>query len=228
MRPGEGSTGNGLRPGILFDVDGTLVDTNYLHTLAWSRALRDADEWAPMNAIHRLVGMGGDQLIPRLLGHDSPAALDARRPRYRELLPEARAFPRATDLLQEVHGRGLAVVLATSSPSDELEVLVALLDADDSIDATTSADDVEASKPAPDVLLCALASAGVDPGRALVVGDSVWDVEAAIAAGLGCLTVETGGFSREELGDAGAIGVFRDVAELLEGVKGGLLGWLAA
>jgi HAD superfamily hydrolase (TIGR01509 family) len=218
---------DGLRPGMLFDVDGTLVDTNYLHTLAWSRALRDAGEWAPMNAIHRLVGMGGDQLVPRLLGHDSAAAREARGPRYRELLSEARAFPGAAGLLHAVHERGLVVVLATSSPRDELETLIRLLGADDSIDTTTSADDVVASKPAPDVFRGALAAGGIDPRRALAVGDSVWDVQAASAAGIGCLAVETGGFSRDELDDAGAIAVFRDVGELLEYVESESLGWLS-
>src|SRR5689334_4308817 len=91
------------RPGVLFDVDGTLVDTNYLHALAWSRALRDAGEWAPMNAIHRLVGMGGDQLVPRLLGHDSPGAVTARPRRYRELAGDICAFPQAAELVRQVH-----------------------------------------------------------------------------------------------------------------------------
>src|SRR6201986_919611 len=108
-----------LRPGVLFDVDGPLLDTNYLHSLAWSRAFRDAGEWAPMNAIHRLVGMGGDQLVPRLLGHDSPAAVAARAQRSRELSGDIRPFPRAAELLGRDHDGGLVVVLATSSPRDE-------------------------------------------------------------------------------------------------------------
>ena len=89
-----------LRPGVLFDMDGTLMDTNYLHSLAWSRAFRDAGEWAPMNAIHRLIGMGGDQLVPELLGHDSPAATAARPHRYSELMGDIRAFPGSRELLQ--------------------------------------------------------------------------------------------------------------------------------
>src|SRR5579859_7722225 len=109
------------RAGVLFDVDGTLIDTNYLHTLAWARAFHDTGEWAPMNAIHRLVGMGGDQLVPRVLGHDCPAASEARAGRYRELQPEAKPFPGASDLLRRAHEQGLVVVLATSSPKDELE-----------------------------------------------------------------------------------------------------------
>src|ERR1700733_11728085 len=107
-----------LRAGVLFDVDGTLLDTNYLHTLAWSRALRDAGEWAPMNAIHRLIGMGGDQLVPELIGHDSPDAIAARPQRYKELMSDVRAFPNARELLHQIHDLGPAVVLATSAPDD--------------------------------------------------------------------------------------------------------------
>src|SRR5579863_832852 len=108
-----------LRPGVLFDIDGTLVDTNYLHTLAWSRALSDAGEWAPMNAIHRLVGMGGDQLVPSLLGHMNERAEEGRAAHYRPLMGEVRVFPGAGDLLRRCHEAGLVVVLASSSPADE-------------------------------------------------------------------------------------------------------------
>src|SRR6202167_2954140 len=94
-----------LRAGVLFDMDGTLVDSNYLHTLAWSRALRDAGEWAPMSAIHRLIGMGGDQLVPELLGRDNPKASSARAGHYRELIGDVRAFPGAAELLRALHGR---------------------------------------------------------------------------------------------------------------------------
>ena len=205
-----------LRPGVLFDVDGTLVDTNYLHTLAWSRALRDGGEWAPMNAIHRLIGMGGDQLVPKLLGHDNETARAARARHYRKLIGDVRAFPGAAQLLRALHGRGVGVVLATSSPCDELEVLREVLDADEAIDGQTTADDVEDSKPAPEVFLTAMRSFSIDPSRALAVGDSVWDVQAARAAGIGCVTVETGGFSQHELGEAGAIRVYRDVQEILD------------
>ena len=168
-----------LRPGVLFDVDGTLCDTNYLHALAWSRALRESGEWAPMNAIHRLVGMGGDQLLPELLGHDSPAALAKRPLRYQELTGDVLAFPRAAEALRNVHERGLVVVLATSAPEDELVTLRKALDADDAIDGQTSADDVDRSKPDPEIFLSAMKRFSIDPRRALAVGDSVWDVKAA-------------------------------------------------
>ena len=204
-----------LRPGVLFDVDGTLMDTNYLHTLAWSRALRDAGEWAPMNAIHRLIGMGGDQLVPQLLGHPSPAATAARPRRYRELMADITAFPGAAQLLFRIHDLGPAVVLATSAPDDELDHLRKVLDADAAIDHQTTADQVSNSKPDPEVFLTAMEAASIDPGRALAVGDSVWDIQAARAAGIACITVETGGFSQHELSEAGSVRVYRDVNELL-------------
>ena len=172
-----------LRPGVLFDVDGTLCDTNYLHTIAWSRALRESGEWAPMNAIHRLIGMGGDQLLPELLGHDSPEATAKRPLRYQELSGDILAFPRAAEALRGVHARGLVVVLATSAPDDELVTLRKALDADDAIDGQTSADDVKRAKPDPEVFLSAMERFSIDPRRALAVGDSVWDVKSARAAG---------------------------------------------
>lgn len=215
-----------LRPGVLFDVDGTLADTNYLHALAWSRAFRDAGEWAPMNAIHRLVGMGGDQLVRQLLGHDSPEASKARPLHYRELMGDARVFPGARDLLYELHSQEVAVVLATSAPTDELEVLLALLDASEAIDAITAADDVETAKPGPEVFLLAMERGAIDPKRAIAVGDSVWDVQAARAAGVGCVAVETGGFSQSELAQAGALHVYRDVKEIADQLMTSPLGTL--
>lgn len=215
-----------LRPGVLFDVDGTLIDTNYLHTIAWSRALRDAGEWAPMNAIHRLVGMGGDQLVPELLGHPDDQAKKGRAEHYRPLIPEARAFPGAAGLVRRCHDAGLAVVLASSSPGDELDELRGLLDVDDCLDAVTTADDAEHSKPAPDIFLAAMDKGRIDPARALVVGDSIWDIQAARSAGVGCIAVETGGFSQHELSEEGARQVYRDVEELLAQFLTSALAWL--
>lgn len=216
----------GRRPGVLFDVDGTLVDTNYLHTLAWSRAFSDAGEWAPMNAIHRLIGMGGDQLVPQLLGHESPQAVAARPRRYRELVGDARAFPGASQLLRRVRDSGSAVVLATSSPAAELVTLRTLLDADDAIDAQTNADDIQGSKPSPEVFVSAMRATSIDPALALAVGDSIWDIQAARSAGIACVAVESGGFSQHELSEAGALHVYRDVKEILDQFETGPLATL--
>ena len=144
----------------------------------------------------------------------------ARAGHYRELLDDVVSFPAAADLLRQLHAGGVAVVLATSSPSDELTEVLGRLDADDAIDAVTTADDVEESKPGPDVFFAAMKSAAIDPARALAVGDSVWDVRGARAAGVGCVGVETGGFSRHELSEAGALHVYRDVKELLDQICG--------
>jgi HAD superfamily hydrolase (TIGR01509 family) len=203
------------RAGVLFDVDGTLVDTNYLHALAWSRALIDVGEWAPMNAIHRLVGMGGDLLVERLLGHPDEAAEEARALRYEELIGEARTFPGAAELLRRVHDEGIVVVLASSSPREDLDAMIELLGVGGAIDATTSADDIEQAKPEPDVFRAAVDAGAIDRERCLAVGDSVWDVQAARAAGIGCVAVESGGFSAHELREEGALVVFRDVEEAL-------------
>lgn len=205
-----------LRPGLLFDVDGTLVDTNYLQTLAWARAFRGVGDWAPMNAIHRLVGMGGDQLVPELLGHQSPDAAAARPQRYRELIGDVEPFPGAAELLRRAHDSGLVVALATSAPDDELALMLDKLDARDAVDLWTTADDIQRSKPAPEVFLTAMKTGAIDPERALAIGDSVWDVQAARAAGIGCVAVETGGFSQHELSEAGALHVYRDVKEILD------------
>lgn len=214
------------RAGVLLDLDGTLVDTNYLHTLAWSRALRSAGEDAPMNAIHRLVGMGGDQLVPALLGHECPGASAARSDRYRELSGEIRALPGASGLLAAVNEAGLAVVIATSSPREELEAPLAALGSEAPVDLVTSADDVSSSKPDPEVFVEAMRRAGLEPGRTVAVGDSIWDVQAARAAGVGCIGVETGGFSRHELGEEGALHVYRDVEELARQLRTSPLGLL--
>jgi HAD superfamily hydrolase (TIGR01509 family) len=206
---------DGLRPGVLLDLDGTLVDTNYLHALAWSRGLIDVGEWAPMHAIHRRVGMGGDRLVRELVGHEVAGASDAWHRHYRLLRQEARLFPGARDLVLRLHAEGLVVVLASSSPKEEVELVVDLLDAGDAIGAVTTADDVDEAKPAADVVEAALRAGSVDPALALVVGDTVWDVRSARAAGVGCIGVESGGFSRHELTEDGALEVYRDVAELL-------------
>lgn len=203
-------------PGVLFDVDGTLVDSNYLHTLAWSRALRDGGDWAAMNVIHRLVGMGGDQLTEQILGHEDDAAADRWRQHYEQLVDEVTVFPGATQLLHALHEAGLRVVLASSSPAEHVELMIDRLGVGDVIDAATSADDADASKPAPDIFDAALAAGNVDRGRAVVVGDSIWDVQAARAAGLATIGVESGGFSRHELTEEGAPFVYRHVHDLLD------------
>jgi HAD superfamily hydrolase (TIGR01549 family) len=179
-----------------------------------------------MNAIHRLVGMGGDQLVTELLGHESAEVQEARPKHYRELIGDMVVFPHAADLLRRVHELGLRVVLATSAPENELRVLRDLLGADDVIDDQTSSDDVGIAKPNPEVFIKAITKGHIDPERAVAVGDSIWDIKAARAAGIGCVALETGGFSRHELGEEGALFVYRNAKELLDQLRTSPIGAL--
>jgi HAD superfamily hydrolase (TIGR01509 family) len=204
------------RAGVFVDVDGTLVDSNFHHAIAWSRALRDHGENARLAAIHRLIGMGGSELLQSLIGHSDDAIKRSWRAHFDELLPEVCAFERASELLRALHARGLTVVLATSSPEDLLRVLRRKIDADDAIDVVVTAADADRAKPMPDIFEVALEKSDLARERVVVLGDSVWDVAAAGRAGLRCVGVETGGFSRMELEDSGAIAVFRDPGDILD------------
>ncbi len=198
------------------DVDGTLVDSNYHHTLAWSRALRDHGEDAHLAAIHRLVGMGSTDLLQSLIGRADEAVKKSWRSHFDALLPEIRAIDGAGQLLHALHDRGLVVVLATSSPEDLLHDLLTHVDGTDVVDVVITADDVDQAKPNPDIFEVALDRADLTSDGALALGDSVWDVEAARRAGVGTVAVETGGFSHFELEHAGALAVYRDAALLAE------------
>ena len=202
-------------PGVLFDVDGTLVDSNYLHVLAWSQALRANGHEVPMVTLHRTVGQGADRLVESVLGHADEAVSDAHSDFYGPHLHELVAFPAAGDLLRTVKKNGLHVVLVTSASGEEVEHLRKAVNADDAIDEVTCNEDVDASKPDPDLVQTALDKAGVAANKAVFVGDTVWDVEAARRAGVPCICVLTGGISAEELRNAGAIAIYDDVTELL-------------
>jgi HAD superfamily hydrolase (TIGR01549 family) len=203
-------------PGVLVDVDGTLVDSNYHHTIAWSRALRDHGYNARLAAIHRLVGMGSSQLLETLVGHNHEAIAKTWRRHFDELLPEVFVLDRADELLRELHDRGLTVVLATSSPEDLLDAFQEKIGAIEAVDVVVTASDVDEAKPEPDVFEAALAKADLERDRAMVLGDSVWDAQAAKRAGLACVALETGGFSRAELESDGVSAVYRDPADLLD------------
>jgi HAD superfamily hydrolase (TIGR01509 family) len=207
--------GDERRGAVLFDVDGTLLDTNYLHVLAWSRALRDQGREIPMAVIHSLIGMGSDQLIERLVGGSAPDLEAGHSRHYRALRAEARAFAGAAQLLKTIEGRGATVILGTSANSDEVDAMLAVLDAGDAISEVISSGDVEHTKPEPDIFAIALQRCQLPAARVLVVGDTVWDVEAARRLGLRCVGVETGGVGGGVLSRAGALAVYADVATLL-------------
>lgn len=204
----------------VFDVDGTLVDTNHLHVVTWWEAFRQAGHRVPMHAVHRAVGLGSDDLIARLLGDDRDkdgdaelsAAHKALYGQYFDRLPPLRD---AGDLLRRLHGDGWTVVLATSASGPELDALRRVIGADDVIAATASADDVEEGKPAPEPVRHALDLVGAPADRAVFVGDTVWDMRAGRGAGVRCVGVLCGGIPRADLLEAGAEAVYDDPADLL-------------
>jgi HAD superfamily hydrolase (TIGR01549 family) len=201
----------------ILDVDGTLVDTNYQHALCWYRAFREHDVVLPIWRLHRHVGMGGDNFVPAVAGEDVEDRLgDAVRDRWEELfdelIGEVAPLEGARELLRDLAERGRPVVLASSSIEKHLDHFLDLLGARELADAWTTKDDVEETKPEPDLIRAAIEKAGTDD--AAVLGDTPWDVEAASRAGLETVCVITGGFSEQELFDAGAVAVFESVAEL--------------
>nr|WP_232425201.1 HAD family hydrolase [Pseudofrankia inefficax] len=204
---------------MLFDLDGTLTDTNYGHTIAWSRAFAQEGHHPTMAAIHRHIGMGSDRLLDALLP-DRDRARDeiltaARSEHYRPFIGLIQPLPGARELVREVARRGVRVVLATSAPAAELRALRSALDVEDCLSAVTSPADADSSKPAPDILEVALERSGADPANAVMVGDSRWDVLAARRAGLGCVAVLTGGIGADELTEAGASAVYTGPDDLL-------------
>ncbi len=206
------------RPAVLFDVDGTLLDTNYFHAVSWWQALRDAGEDIAMSRIHPLIGMGSDQLLEQLLGEEREGLSDVHAKYYKPYKEELlHPFPKAAEILSAVAKRGAQVVLATSSKEEDLDKLLEALGAEDDVIAEiVHGDMVGASKPAPDIFAVAMENLDLDAEQTMVVGDTPWDVEAAGKVGVKVVCVLTGGTSRENLEDAGALAVYEDVAELLE------------
>ncbi len=208
---------------VLFDIDGTLVDSNYVHVDAWSRAFREAGRNVPSWRIHRSIGMDGSKLLEALVGSsDSAVAEEAKKLHgeyYADASSDLEVLPGARELLADLGSRGITVVLATSAPESELATLRDLLDVEDSVAVVTSGEDADVAKPEPDIVAVALERAGVRAERALMVGDSVWDIESAGRAGVRAIGVLSGGISRSELLDAGAVAVFDDPADLLANIE---------
>ncbi|MFE0205988.1 HAD family hydrolase [Streptomyces sp. NPDC058985] len=208
----------------VFDVDGTLVDTNHLHVVSWWEAFRQAGHEVPMHAVLRAVGLPSSDLVGRLLGEDRDRDRDAElsaahKALYGQYFDRLPALPDAGRLLRRLAGDGWTVVLATSAGGPELGALRRAIDADDAIAATASADDVEAGKPSPEPVEHALELAGVPAERAVFVGDTVWDMRAGSRAGVRCVAVLCGGLPRADLEEAGADAVYADPAELLASLE---------
>jgi HAD superfamily hydrolase (TIGR01549 family) len=203
---------------ILLDIDGTLIDSTYLHALAWTRAFHAMDERASWVRVHRAIGLGGDKLVGHVLGQRAEDRhgneLRSRwEEEYAALVPEVAVLPGASELIHELRQRGLRIALASSGAQRFTDDALSLLGitADD-VDAVTSADDVDKSKPDPDILQIAMDRAGGT--RGVLVGDTTWDVESAIRSGMPCVAVLSGGISAQELDGAGAVSVVPSVADL--------------
>jgi HAD superfamily hydrolase (TIGR01509 family) len=213
------STHTGTRA-VFFDIDGTLIDSNYLHVEAWAHAFADLGLNVNESAIHALIGMDAGELLGKLLGDDvdeyGDRAKELHSSYYESLVPRLRVMEGAREILEALSDRGVSVVLATSAPESELVHLRELLDVEKFVSAVTSGEDVSTAKPDPGIVNIALERAGSAPEDTIMVGDAVWDIVAAKRANVDCVAVQTGGTSRAELEDAGAIAVYASVAELLE------------
>lgn len=206
-----------MRLNAILDVDGTLVDTNYHHALAWHRALHAHGHHVQMWKVHRHIGMGGDQILDALIGEEAAAGQGdeiraAEAEAYEELIGEVEPMAGARELIEKLKREGSTVILASSAKDREVDHYVDLLDVRELVDDWTTSADVESTKPDPDLVRAALDKAGND-GPSVMVGDSVWDVKAAKAAGLPTLAVLTGGFSEAELREAGASDVVESIGD---------------
>jgi HAD superfamily hydrolase (TIGR01509 family) len=203
----------------ILDIDGTLVDTNYQHAIAWFRAFRSHGIVLPIWRIHRHIGMGGDQLVPALAGETVESERGdeiraAEKDLYAELIDEVEPMEGARELIEDLKRNGNAVVLASSAKREEVDHYLDLLAARKLADGWTTSADVKATKPHPDLVLAALEK--VEAERAVLIGDTTWDAKAARSAGIESIGVLTGGFSADELRAAGAAAVFESVQELRE------------
>jgi HAD superfamily hydrolase (TIGR01509 family) len=216
--------GRGYSAGVttaILDIDGTLVDTNYHHTVAWYRAFRHHGIVLANWRIHRHIGMGGDKMVAALTDEQTEreqgdAIRSAEEVLYAQLIGEVETMSGARELIEELKRRGHKVVFASSAKEGEVDHYLDLLDVRELADARTTSADVEATKPDPDLVKAALDAVGEPDGAddAVLIGDTPWDVKAAAAVGVGTLAVRTGGFGHDELVEAGALRVFESVEQL--------------
>jgi HAD superfamily hydrolase (TIGR01549 family) len=216
---------------VIFDVDGTLVDSNHLHVQAWQEAFRKYGKELEARDIHKQIGKGGDQLMPEFCSEEELDRYGEELEEFRgelfldDYLDRVRPFPRVRELFERVKADGLRIALASSAKEDEVETHKKNLNIAEHVDFATSADDVAKSKPSPDIFQAALDGLqDVAPNEAVIIGDSPWDAIAAKKAGIQMIGLLSGGFSEEELRNAGVAEIYRDVADLLERYDTSLLG----
>jgi HAD superfamily hydrolase (TIGR01509 family) len=207
--------------GVLFDVDGTLVDTTFLHAVCWAEAMRQNGQYVPSANLHHAIGMSSDHLLEHCLGGDrdtekDDAIVHAHLTLYKQWWGRLTPLPGARDLLRHCRERDLRVVLASSAKDEELAALRSALDADEMIDAATSSSDAGTGKPAPDIVISALNKSGLEAGEVVFVGDAIWDGYAAQRAGVAFVALTCGGTPEPELRLAGALEVWTDPADLLK------------
>ena len=206
---------------VLFDLDGTLADTPYVHVVCWWQALLQHEHLVPMARIHRAVGLGADKIVGYLLGDDRDRSLDAQIVAAHATLftvwyDRARPLPGAADLLRWCSAAGLDVVLATSASEQDLEALMGRIDADEAVTARVTSADADRSKPDPDILEVALGRVDGHAETAVYIGDAVWDMMAAQRLGMRCIGLQSGGVSEAELRTAGASEVWQDPQDVLD------------
>jgi beta-phosphoglucomutase-like phosphatase (HAD superfamily) len=215
-----------LRGAVLFDLDGTLVDSNYQHALAWYLAFRGVGIQLPIWQIHRHIGMGGDQIVPALVGEARDAELGdalraAEKRQFALLVDTVAPLEGAHELLAALHHEGYEIVLASSSPEEQLDRYLALLDAHALVASATTAADVNSTKPAPDLI--ELAKTRARAHAQVMIGDSPWDIAASARSDLPCVALLTGGYSERELLDAGAETVFSSLRAMRQEIRAGWL-----
>jgi HAD superfamily hydrolase (TIGR01509 family) len=213
--------------GVIFDVDGTLLDTNYLHVAAWWDAFRERGHDLSCADVHRALGMGSSDLVERVLGRPDASVIEAHSRYFAPYLGRIRPLPGAADLLGATARLGLRVVLATSAKDEEIDLMLDALGARESIGTVVSSGDVEQAKPHPDIVERALSESGTDPGLAVMVGDAVWDMIAARRAGIRGIGLLSGGIGEAELREAGAAEIYADPAALLDEIPASVIGQLA-
>jgi phosphoglycolate phosphatase-like HAD superfamily hydrolase len=211
---------------LVLDVDGTLLDTNYLHVIAWWESFREGGHEVSGFDIHRAIGRGSSDLVETLLGEADDGVVEGHARNWAPLRERCIPFHDVPELIRAVAGRGVQVVYCTSGSPEDVEDFRERIGCDDVVSAVVNSGDVENSKPAPDIVHAALDAVGVRPDRAVMLGDTVYDVRAARAAGVDCIGLVCGGISEQELREAGAVAVYGNPSQLLADLEGSPVGAL--